>query len=533
MRNSSRCKRWATAAATAIVLGTMACAEDDEGNEGGPPLPADSNASPSGDMGGAQDRTAAQPGDGPGDSSSQDVVTPAGDGVEPPDDAPSDGDDPSEATDPGSTQPTGDPSVWAQMGYDERNWYFNPHERTLSPENVGSLEHKWTFTTAGYPAGTPIVAEGKVFVMANGGTYAIELATGTEVWSDTGIRGTASVAYEDGFIYAHDERARLWKVSAQSGEVEWGPVTSDAQSGCDGTSSPILGGDLVIVGHSCGAREVGFGSAAGARGGVEAHRKSDGTKAWTHWTADPDETGAMVWSSVGIDVAAGIVYATTGNNYLAQGANSDAFHAMDLMSGDGLWKHQVRTGDVWSRPGVPDGPDSDFGANPIVTGDGTVAAGDKASAFWALDAETGSMLWGRENLTSDSDAAHGGILNNGAFDGTTFYATANDPSAGSATIFAMNAADGSDKFEPRTYQGGFAWGMPTLANGVLFVPVDDELHVLDAETGEQLNSFNVGGTIAAGGAAIADGHVVVGSGLTFIFDENVKNNNEVLCYGLP
>ncbi len=447
MRNSSRCKRWAAAVATAIVLGTMACAEDDQGNESGPTLPADSNASRSGDMGGVQDTTAAQPGDGPGDSSSQDVDTPAGDGVEPPDDAPSDGDDPSEATDPG--------------------------------------------------------------------------------------RGTASVAYEDGFIYAHDERARLWKVSADSGEVEWGPVTSDAQSGCDGTSSPILGGDLVIVGHSCGAREVGFGSAAGARGGVEAHRKSDGTKAWTHWTADPDETGAMVWSSVGIDVAAGVVYATTGNNYLAQGANSDAFHAMDLMTGDGLWKHQVRTGDVWSRPGVPDGPDSDFGANPIVTGDGTVAAGDKASAFWALDAETGSMLWGRENLTSDSDAAHGGILNNGAFDGTTFYATANDPSAGSATIFAMNAADGSDKFEPRTYQGGFAWGMPTLANGVLFVPVDDELHVLDAETGEELNSFNVGGTIAAGGAAIADGHVVVGSGLTFIFDENVKNNNEVLCYGLP
>jgi outer membrane protein assembly factor BamB len=78
-----------------------------------------------------------------------------------------------------------------------------------------------------------------------------------------------------------------------------------------------------------------------------------------------------------------------------------------------------------------------------------------------------------------------------------------------------------------------AWGAPSIANGVLFVPMDNILYVLDASNGNQLNMFNVTGTIAAGAAAVAQGRVVVASGLQYPLDATVKNNNQIICYGLP
>ena len=46
--------------------------------------------------------------------------------------------------------------------------------------------------------------------------------------------------------------------------------------------------------------------------------------------------------------------------------------------------------------------------------------------------------------------------------------------------------------------------------------------------------FATGGTIAAGAAAVAQGRIVVGSGMQYVFAGNSAiNNNEVICYGLP
>ena len=253
--------------------------------------------------------------------------------------------------------------TWPMMGYDERNGYFNPTEKTLGTDNAAMLTEKWRFPVAGYPPGTPVVGEGNVFVMATGGTYAIDLETGMQTWARTDLTGTASVAWEPGFVYVHDSQANLYKLDSGTGQNVWGPIKSYEMSGCEGTSSPILGGGSVIVGHSCGPLEVGFSAPASPpKGGVEARNTSDGAMGWSYTTvADSGEDGAMVWSSVGIDVAAGVVYAATGNNYSMQGANSDSIHAIDLASGMQIWKQQVRNNDLWSFYGNIGGPDTDFG----------------------------------------------------------------------------------------------------------------------------------------------------------------------------
>jgi outer membrane protein assembly factor BamB len=437
----------------------------------------------------------------------------------------------------GSVTPPESANTWTQMGGDARNWYFNAAEKTLSVDNAATLAEKWRFTIAGYPPGSPVVAAGKVFVMATGGTYAIDLQTGLKAWERLDLKGTASVAYDDGFVYVHTSvEAELHKLNASDGMTVWGAKKTYSLAGCDGTSSPILSGDLVIVGHSCGQIEIAVtGNPAMARGGVEAHSKETGDNAWTYFTVpDTGENGAMVWSSVGIDEAGGTVFAATGNNYTVAGENSDSIHAIDLATGMKKWKRQVRTGDTWSIPLFLGGPDSDFGANPIIfdlDGAKIVAAGDKGTAFWALDRDTGEILWSRPDLSANFTQANGGVLMNGGYDGKYIYVVSNQPPSESVLHALDPAQEGADAWPPKTFPK-IAWGAPSMANGLLVVPIDDDLYVYNAHTGDELNKFNTGGTIAAGAAAIAEGKIIVQSGLQYPLG-TVLNNNQVICYGLP
>ncbi|HET8932465.1 MAG TPA: PQQ-binding-like beta-propeller repeat protein [Polyangiales bacterium] len=51
------------------------------------------------------------------------------------------------------------------------------------------------------PIGTPVIADGKVFVLASGGAYAIDFETGKQLWSRDDIIGSSAVAYVAGSIY--------------------------------------------------------------------------------------------------------------------------------------------------------------------------------------------------------------------------------------------------------------------------------------------------------------------------------------------
>ena len=432
----------------------------------------------------------------------------------------------------------GDPAAdsWTMMGGDSRNTYFNRAETKLSPRNAAMLKEKWRFSVTGWPPGSPLIAEGKVFVMATGGTYAIDLQTGTMIWARTDLQGTASMAYHDGAVFVHDNSADVYKLNASDGSNIWGPTRSNMQVGCDGTSSPIVANGKVVVGHSCGVLEVTAGYTA-ARGGVAAIDEQSGMKLWTYYTVpESGENGAMVWSSVAIDTQTSTVFASTGNNYSVAGPSSDAIHAIDLMTGTKRWVKQVRENDIWSLQGNPRGDDTDFGANPIlaeVDGKPVVAAGDKGSVFWMLDRETGDILWSRDKLSASHSQANGGVLMNGAFDGKFFYALANDPAASKSVLLKLDPTKmGADGWAPKTFDK-ITWGAPALANGLLVAPINDDLLVLNAETAEVLAQFATGGTIAAGAPAIANGVIVVGSGMQYVFGGNTAlNNNQVICYGL-
>jgi outer membrane protein assembly factor BamB len=430
-------------------------------------------------------------------------------------------------------------NAWLRMGYDHKNQYWNPMETTISTANASTLVEKWRFTVSGFPPGSPVVADGKVFKLATGGLYAIDLETGKELWKRMDIAGTSSAAYEDGFVYIHANGTtklvgQLHKLNAADGTTVWGPIVTYDLENCDGTSSPMLADGKVLVGHGCGVRELALdGTNKGPRGGIEAFSTETGKPVWTYWSVpETGEDGAMSWSTVSIDMEEKTVFAGTGNNYTVGGPNSDAIHKFDLASGMRMWVTQVREDDVWQLT-TGNVKDTDFGANPIlaeVDGKKIVAAGDKGAAFWAMDRATGQILWSREMLTPSRSPANGGILNNGAFDGKHFYVASNDPSSMSSVLYKLDPLTGADVWK-KTYPK-LVWGGMSLANGVLLAPINDELHVLDAATGDTLTMFNTGGTIAGGAAAIVQGKVIVQSGLAYALS-NTLNNNQIICYGLP
>src|SRR5262245_23859468 len=101
--------------------------------------------------------------------------------------------------------------TWGLMGFDARSSYFNPNEHTLSPDNASSLEEKWRFSVAGFPAGAPAIGENKVFVTATGATYGISFKTGEMIWVRDDIHATASPAYANGAVYVHTTDAFLYR----------------------------------------------------------------------------------------------------------------------------------------------------------------------------------------------------------------------------------------------------------------------------------------------------------------------------------
>jgi outer membrane protein assembly factor BamB len=437
----------------------------------------------------------------------------------------------------GNTNTGSDPEdAWLMMGHDPSNQYNNPAEKTLSVDNAAMLTMKWSFMIDGYPTGSPVIADGKVYALSTAGIYAIDLESGEKVWSRTDIMGQSSIAYADGFIYVHTTPgAELWKLNIADGKEVWGPVKTFDHPSADGTSSPIVASGVVMVGHATTAEIVGDGQET-ARGGVEGFDTETGMKKWTYYTVpETGENGAMVWSTVSVDVEAGVGFAGAGNNYTMGGGNSDAIHAFNIADGTKKWVSQVRQNDVWVLLGAGGGEDTDFGANPIlaeVDGKKVVADGDKGSAFWALDRETGQMLWSRTDLSTSHNAANGGVFISGAFDGTYFYVAANQPP--STTV--LHALDpkmmGKDAWEPKTFPAT-AWGAASLANGLLIQPVGSQLMIFNAQTGDMLTMLETGGTIAAGAAAIAQGRIVVKSGLEYPLDPDTKSNNQIICYGLP
>lgn len=414
---------------------------------------------------------------------------------------------------------------WTMLGYDLGSTYWNQAEKKIAVKTAPNLDKAWEFDTgAKSVTASPIIAGGKVYLFGQG-VFALELATGKQLWTNPDISGNPSPALDGDVLYIHDGAGVLHALSIADGKELWQFLTDD-QPGLAGFSSPVVTKDFILIGGST-LEEVGGSPTAGFRGFVVAVKK-DGTLGWKKYTVEEPAHGSTLWSSVSVDEPAGVVYAATGNNHGPPATDtSDGFLALPLADGsDFLWKQQIFTGDIWMSAGPgASSPDNDFGVNPVLfdlNGKKLAAGGNKGGDFWVLDRTTGEVLKKR-NLGPGSQWK-GGVFISAAWDGKRLLTACNgqkSTGAGSeasdsavvATLFALDPLTLDIQWERQVK--GPVFSPITVANGVGFYGKDVTLQAFNTETGEVLKEFPTEGTIASA-PAISSGYVVFGSGMSWI-----------------
>jgi polyvinyl alcohol dehydrogenase (cytochrome) len=265
-------------------------------------------------------------------------------------------------------------------------------------------------------------------------------------------------------------------------------------------------------------------------------------------------SGAAVWSGTPVvDRKRHALYVTTGNNYsvpsgngtLPPGDHIDSIISLDMDTGAIRWSQRMTTGDLWTAAlyylaNGSAGPDWDFGAGANlfqalmngVTRD-VVGAGQKSGVYWAVDPDTGSVLWHDQ---VGPGGHFGGIHWGTAVDGLHVYVGVNDDSGGSYSLggagpqkgqrtsvgswAALDPSTGSIEWQVANpamtapLNGASVNGPLAVAGGVVFGGSMDSkgtMFAFDGTSGAVLWSFASGGAVY-GGAAVAGGVVYWGNG---------------------
>jgi outer membrane protein assembly factor BamB len=416
-------------------------------------------------------------------------------------------------TDMPGTPPTMTASPdWTRMGYDLGSTYNNIGETKISKESVKNLKEIWTADMGGNVLGAALMIGDKMYATAPASVRAFEAATGKELWQAP-ANSSSSLAYESGTLYVHTTAAKVTAINAEDGKELWSKDASSA--GGDGSSSPLVMGDMIFIGASSGGNELGGG---GFRGHVSGLNRMTGDNAWTTFTVPEGTNGAAIWSSPSGDLERGKVYVGTGNNYgMPASDTSDAIIEFDMKTGTISWKAQFVKNDTFGGGSLSGGPDYDFGANPVLYEtmiDGVmtkmISDGAKSGSAHGIKREDGSTVWTRSMCEGTADGSRG-IFTNAAWTGKNMLYACNE--GGPATLYALDGATGDIAWMRKLE--GQVWGRTAVANGVGFVGTGTKLEVFDVDTGEVLKTvMSKGGTIAST-ITVSNGRVAFGEGLSW------------------
>jgi polyvinyl alcohol dehydrogenase (cytochrome) len=400
----------------------------------------------------------------------------------------------------------------------------------------------------------------------------------------TGIPGnfarTTPAVYEGALIFGDQggrngvDGARVMSVDADTGDLLWSTIVGNHPFAIV-TQSATVFDDVVYVGVSSFEESLaefipGY-DCCSFQGSMMALDANTGAIIWETKTvpttgSSPDYSGSSIWgSNPVVDTERGAIYVATGNNYsvpdpvsdcivaagddedaqfacLDDGNLFDAVLALDMGTGEILWSTVVIPFDVWTvsclfvPPGTPNcpdpaGPGFDFGQAPVLydgelNGEktGLLGIGQKSGQFWALNADTGEVVWSTQ---VGPGGVLGGIMWGSAYDGDRLYTAISNVAGadwhliGGSTVnsggwAALDPATGEILWQTPDPAASAGYGAVTVANGVLYacsLGVEGNMYAIDAATGNILWTYAAGGSCASG-AAVVNGSVYWGTGYT-------------------
>ena len=412
----------------------------------------------------------------------------------------------------------------------------------ISSLSVASLGQSWSVEVGAPVSGTPVIAGGVVYLGAYNGTlFAFDLASGAPLWTyetgaavpepnlniELGILGSAAVAGD--VIFVGDATATVHALDAASGALRWQTRIDEQTAACI-WSSPIAANGVVYVGVASVAKEAGF------RGNVVALDATSGSPLWKTYSVPGESDGGGVFAVPAVDLDRGLLYVGAQNAYSPNPApygNPTSVLALELANGAERWVFNAPPG------GGPTAPTDDvgFSASPNLFSAtlfgrqrDLVGVGQKSGIFWALDRDTGEMVW-------RTQVAPAGPL--GGMEGTSAIANGQivipatnwpDP-AGPATglVAGLDASTGKIVW---TVDLSAPAASPVAIAGdvVLQAGLDGVLRVLALRSGQVLWQADLGSSVS-GGIAVSGDSVVVAAA-TPSFAPFVRPGTSVFAFAL-
>jgi outer membrane protein assembly factor BamB len=319
---------------------------------------------------------------------------------------------------------------------------------------VSAPSVRWRYQAAGPIVGSPVVADGVVYVGSlSGHLYAIDTATGHEKWNFKSRMPIASTpTIEHGVVYFVSSAGALAAIDAANGQPKWVFATERERRfeapnlhGYAPTAQTIPDAwDMFISSPVVSGGNVYFG---GGDGNVYAVDADSGVLQWKYGTGD------VVHASPA--VANGVVYV---------GSFDGKFYAIDATTGQLRWSYQAGTdASIHNQQG--------FQASAAVV-DGVVYVGCRDAHVYAFDAANGRKKWDyptSKSWVNTTPAVRDGLV----------YAATSD----SSRFFALDARTGRLKFNFDAK--AFVFSSPALAgNLAYFGSHNGRLYAVDARTGQ-------------------------------------------------
>jgi outer membrane protein assembly factor BamB len=433
------------------------------------------------------------------------------------------GDDGSDEADTAGIETGSLECAWPMFGRSAERTFAYPSacDSAISTATVDRLAQQWFHQTKDVVTATPAVSDDTAYVGDwSGNFYALDLDDGAMRWSYRApqhdnvysgqIVASAALADVDGerlVVFASGKT--VYALRAVDGRERWTyelNPDADADDPTEIQSSPVVVDGMVLVGYDGHDQP-------GVRAGIAAIDADDGS---LRWNFDPDRGGvatgcAGIWSSPAVDAERGLVFAGTANCPTSpEGWNdySEAIFAIDLASGTPEWSYQPRgaNNDDFDFAGAPNLFEAD--------GHAVVGLGGKDGNYYALDRETGELVW---KVSATTPRVQSRNFSTGGFIGAT--AVGNGTVVGGTAIggpcpcfHAIDAATGALRWQQSDPAPTFA--PSAIVNDVAFAgsTTDFTLRAFDLSDGTVLWSQQLAGGVA-GGVAVRGDLVIAVAGI--------------------
>jgi alcohol dehydrogenase (cytochrome c) len=424
----------------------------------------------------------------------------------------------------------------------------------INKTNVTRLAPKWVFPipNVNYIENTPLVVGGIMYVSSANEIYALDAGSGRQVWHfrrprTNGLTGNAAIGFNRGVAIAGDrvfmltDNAHMIAMDRFNGEFLWETEMADWHQNYNGTSAPLVVGNLVISGTA--------GGDEGVRGFVAAYDTMTGKEVWRFWTVpNPGEPGSETWQGKQTEHRGGaswmtgtydpqldLIYWPTGNPGLDYNGDdrpgdnlySDSIVALEPKTGKLRWHFQFTPHDIhdWDAQEPPVLVDTNWQGQPRKL----LLQANRNGFFYVLDRTNGQLLLGKQflknlNWAKGLDAKGRPILNElkadpngetyvcpGFQGGTNWFSTSFNPTTG---LYYFQALERCNLFSKRAMEWeagkGFMGGAARPAPGESYTK---SLRAINIQTGEiawDLPQVTTAATASGGVMSTASGLVFFG-----------------------